>query len=332
MLSTSPADSRALRALLTDAARFDAEYGGGLSNHLPMALTALARLGADDERLAQFAQRYSQRLNPAAPPEPWSAEQPWRERFGDPQAWPTYRTLFCQWIAYEGAPQVLAQVLPPLMQGVAAAAFHGAIRVAYALAAEHAGELADALAYWACRWFSCGTPRDDGSEREPARVLARLDFARELAPQPLIAQAIAAAAAHARFDAALAPLHVNLRTTLPRLAQIAAERYAAGADLTVLHLVTSAHAVAELLPWIDEPQRLPALAFYARAAAAAWATCKPRDTPLPPLAVLPWSEIVARAIASDDDHVVKLVDSCRAHERASGGAAWAAAASRAVSA
>lgn len=320
-----------LRALLTDGARYDAEYAGGLSNHLPMALAALARLGADDERLAEFARRYAERLHAAAPLEPWPAGQPWRERFGRPDAWPAYRSLFREWIAHEGAPEVLAQTLPSLMQGAAAAAFHGPIRVAYALAANHADELADGLAYWACRWFSCGTPRGGGSEREPARVLARLDFARELPPQPLISQAIALAAAHPRFDAALAPLHVNLSTTLPRLAQIAAERYAADADFTVLHLVTSAHAVAVLLPWIDAPQRLPALADYARAAAAAWATCAPRAASLPPLAMLPWTEIVARALASADDHVIKLVDSCRAHERASGGAAWVAAASRAVS-
>jgi hypothetical protein len=226
---TSPADSRALRALLTDAARFDAEYRGGLSNHLPMALTALTRLGADDERLAEFAQRYAQRLHPATALEAWAAGDPWRGRFGDPLAWPAYRSLFREWIAHEGASAVLAQCLPPLMEGVAAAAFHGAIRVAYALAANHADELADGLAYWSCRWFFCGAPRQGGSEREPARVLARLDFAHELAPQPLIAQAIAAAAAHPHFDASLAPLHVNLRTTLPRLAQIASERFAAGA-------------------------------------------------------------------------------------------------------
>jgi hypothetical protein len=226
---------------------------------------------------------------------------------------------------------MLEQVLPPLFEGVAAAAFHGPIRVAYALAADHAGELADGLAYWACRWFSCGMPRAGGSEREPARVLARLDFAHEIPEQPLIAQAIALAAAHPRFDAALASLHVNARTTLPRLAQIAAERYAAGPDFTLLHLVTGAHAVAVLLPWIDEAQRLPALALFARAAAAAWATCRPRRGTLPPLTVLPWPEVVARALASDDEHVIKLVDSCRAHELASGGAAWVAAASRAVS-
>jgi hypothetical protein len=292
----------------------------------------LTRLGADEDRLAEFAQRYSQRLHAAAPRQPWPAGQPWRERFGDPEAWPAYRTLFREWIAYEGGSNVLAQVLPWLMQGAAAAAFHCPIRVAYALAANHADELADGLAYWSCRWFSCGAPPQGGSEREPARVLARLDFAHELRPQPLISEAIAAAAAHPRFDAALAPLHVNLRTTLARLAQIAAERYAASADFTVLHLVTSAHAVAALLPWIDEPQRLPSLAFYARAAAAAWASCNPPGAPLPTFDVLRWPEILARAIASDDDHSIKLVDSCLALEKASGGAAWVAAASRAVTA
>jgi hypothetical protein len=116
---TSPADSRALRALLTDAARFDAEYRGGLSNHLPMALTALTRLGADDERLAEFAQRYAQRLHPATALEAWAAGDPWRGRFGDPLAWPAYRSLFREWIAHEGASAVLAQCLPPLMEGVA---------------------------------------------------------------------------------------------------------------------------------------------------------------------------------------------------------------------
>jgi hypothetical protein len=39
---------------------------------------------------------------------------------------------------------------------------------------------------------------------------------------------------------------------------------------------------------------------------------------------------VARAIECDDDHAIKLVDSCREHERAYGGAVWSGAASRAL--
>jgi hypothetical protein len=324
-------DSPRLRALLTAAARFDAEYGDSLSNHLPMALGALARLGASDERLDEFEQRYARRLHAAPPAAPWPAGEAWRGSLGEPAAWPRYRSLFREWVAHEGAPEVLAQALPVLMQGVAAAAFHGPIRAAYALAANHADELADALAYWACRWFTCGDAHAGGAQDDPARVFSAFDLARTLPPLRLISQRMAAAAAHPRFAPLADTLHVDARRTLPRLAQLAAERYAAGADFTVLHLVTSAHAVQVLLPWIDESDHLAALAHYARACAAAWAALPPRDAPLPAAPVLPWDEIVARAIESDDEHAIKLVDSCRELEAALGGAAWHLAASRAVS-
>lgn len=318
-----------LHARLADAARFDAEYGPSLSNHLPMALTALARLGASDERLAAFAARYAARLHPAPAAEPWPAGDAWRACFGQPRAWPSYRSLFREWLHHESPGDMLAQVLPPLMQGVGAAAFHGPIRAAYALAANDGDELADALAYWACRWFELGAP-PEGSQADPAVLLAALDLADELAPAPLIAERMAHAVAHPRFDALAGRLHIDLRATLPRLAQLAAERYAASDDFTVLHLVTSAHAMRVLLPWLDEGDRLAALAHYARAFMAGWATRPAQAGHQPPLAVLPWHEIVGRALESDDDHAIKLVDSCREQERAYGGAVWSVAASRSV--
>jgi hypothetical protein len=325
------AASTTLRERLVAAARFDAEYGASLSNHLPMALVALARLGASDERLAEFAQRYAARLHPAPAAEPWPAGDAWRAHLGRPRAWPAYRALFRDWLRHEGAADVLAQTLPVLMAGVGAAAFHGPIRAAYALAANHADELADALAYWACRWFPLGEPAAAGSVVDPAVLLPALDLAGELPDAPLISQRMASAAAHPRFASAADRLHVDLRSTLPRLAHLAAERYAAGADFTVLHLVTSAHAVQVLLPWLDDDAaRREALAHYARAWLAGWATRPPHDAPQPPLAVLPWPEIEARAVESDDEHAIKLVDSCRELERSVGGAAWSVAASRAV--
>jgi hypothetical protein len=326
----SAPDRHFLRARLTHAAQYDAEYGASLSNHLPMALTALARLGASDERLAGFEARYVVRLHAAPPIEPWPAGDAWKPPLGDPLAWPRYRALFREWIEHEGAPTLLAQVLPALMRGVGSAAFHGPIRAAYALAANHADELTDALAYWACRWFECGEALANGEEVDPASVLAAFDFAHELPAVPLIAQRMAAAAAHPRFAPRVARLHVDLQGTLPRLAQLAAERYAVGADFTLLHLVTSAHAMHVLLPWLDEDDRLAALVQYATAFAAAWAALSPRDAPLPPALALPWPEIVARAVASDDEHAIKMVDSCRELEAAFGGAAWSIAASRAI--
>jgi Questin oxidase-like len=325
-----------LRALVTAAARHDAEYGPSLSNHLPMALAALARLGASDERLDEFAQRYARRLAPAPPRQPWPAGEAWRARLGQPAAWPAYQQLFRDWIAHEGAHDLLAQALPPLMRGVGAAAFHGPLRVAYALDLNHADELADGLAYWACRWFDCGAPPHDGSVDDPATVLARLaPLAAAPASAPLISQRMAAMAARGDFMSAVAAWHIDARSTLPRLARLAAERYAAEGDFTVLHLVTSAHAVHRLLPWIDDADgaaRRDAVGAYAVAFAAAWATCAaaPQTTAAPATTVLPWDDLAARAVASDDEHVIKLVDSGRELETAFGGAAWALAASRVV--
>ena len=326
-------DHPTLRHLLKSVLRFDAEYGASLSNHLPMALTALTRLGASDERLHEFAQRYARRLHEAPLIEPWPAGDPWRARFGEPRAWPAYRQLFREWVTVEGGPIVLSQALPALMQGVGAAAFHGPIRAAYALAANHADGLADALAYWACRWFDCGSASLAGGPAiDPAELPRLLDF-----PMPtrrLITEGMAHAAAQPRFVALCQVWHVDAATTLPRLARQAAAWYAASADFTVLHLLTSAHAMQVLLPWLDEDDRSAALAHYVAAYAVGVAAARDgmarEAAQRSAVAVLPWPEIVARAVKSDDDHFIKLVDSARELEAVYGGAGWAQAASRAA--
>ena len=48
--------------------------------------------------------------------------------------------------------------------------------------------------------------------------------------------------------------------------------------------------------------------------------------------LMAWPAIVRRALAQHDEHVIKLVDSCREHERVYGPGPWRAAASRAVAA
>ena len=304
-----------------------AEYAGGLSNHLPMALLALHRLGAPEARLQAFAAGYAARLSPAPAAEGWPAGDAWAPRLGDPTAWPAYRDLFAQWLTFEDADAVLRQVLPRLMQGCGGAAFHGLIRTAYAVQAGHRAELADALAYWACRWLDLG--RGDAasaSEDDPAAVLRTVPVPRRAPAGDLIFQRMQAVAAQPRFAGAVARLRVG-DDTLQRLARGAAHLYAASGNFTVLHLLTSAHALRVLMPWLDD-EPLAAVRHYWRAYAAAWAASGARDVGPPEL--LAWPQIVARAVASDDEHVVKLVDSCREQETAYGGAEWRHAAARAL--
>ena len=327
-----------LHTQLDRSLRFDAEYGSKLSSHLPMALAALARLGADDERLRRFAQRYAMRvgLRPTPPPEAWPAGDAWQGRFGDPRAWPAYRDLFMQWLGLEGAPAVLAQALPALMRGVGAAAFHGQIRTAHAIHGGHEGELAHALAYWACRWFDLGDASSvAGGERDPAAVLARMRF--DKPRSPLIAERMVLVSALPGFARAAAAFCIedDPAAALQCLALHAATLYARSGNFTVLHLVTSAHAMRVLLSAIDADAARSAIGHYWLAYAAGFASSGLRETDLsslPNTSLRQWPELVATAIASDDDHLIKLIDACREQERAYGGAVWRKAASRAAAA
>lgn len=321
--------SNTLIDLLDECALFDAEYEGGLSNHRSMTLVALAHLGAPDEHLRAYAARYSQRLTAAPPAQSWPPGQAWAQDLGQRPAWPIYRDLFMQWLRHEYAGDVLRQAVPVLMQGCGAAAFHGLIRTAYAMQAAHRQELADALAYWACRWLDLGAEPVEGLLPDPEPLLQRLR--RVPSKADLIFQRMQVAAAQAPFQApfqaTVQQLQVNDQT-LPRLAVLAAQAYAASGNFTALHLVTSAHAARVVLAELEPDDVLLALQPYWRAYAAA--VCVAGLRPLPAVPLLPWASIVSRALTSDDEHEIKLVHSCREQERALGGAVWQQAASRAV--
>jgi Questin oxidase-like len=324
-------DAGALHGLLDQAQSFDAEYGDGLSNHLPMALVALARLGASEARLAEFSARYAQRrrLRPARAAQAWPAGDAWPSRFGQRAAWPAYRDLFAQWLAHEGAGDVLAQVLPALMPGCAAAAFHGLIRTAYGLQASHAGEVADGLAHWAAWHQPLGALPD-----LPARTADPVDLLRTLragrSKARLIAGRMADAARDGHVNRAVAPLAIDEHTPR-RLAQAAAFAYAESGNFTALHLLTASHAMWVVAPLADDGHAAWRAFWQAYAHGVVAAGLRPRAA----APLLGWDEIVARAIASDDEHVVKLVDSARELPRlldAADDTAWRRAASRAVAA
>ena len=107
--------SDVLDELLKAGREFDSLYKDGLSNHLSMALIALQRMGADEETLRAFFERYSKRLEPSR------AQAPERD---------------------------VAEALAKLSLGVGAAAFHGLIQTAYAIEHGEPLEIARALEAW----------------------------------------------------------------------------------------------------------------------------------------------------------------------------------------
>ena len=102
----------------------------------------------------------------------------------------------------------------------------------------------------------------------------------------------------------------DLQSAIASLAALAAERYVASPNFTVLHMITGMRALRVLSPWIESEEGVQPILI--RAFTAAYLAAR-----VVPLAVAPephlhmWPEVIAAAIASDDDHVIKLVHACR---------------------
>ncbi len=302
-----------LTAWLDLAQAYAPEYGGSLSTHLPMALVALNSLAADSPRMHAFFSTISARLN-AAPPTA-AACNDWLELRGDRAAFASVRAHFLQAIADRGRDAVLRQVLPSLIDGVGAVAFHGLLRTAFATVANHDAELASGLAVWATGYlplssFVAAEPKEAGSANVAdwlAHMAAKGDAWR-VHTGMITPQMRAFVRTPAFLDGAdRLAIHDN---TLRDLAAQALAIYLRTKNFTVLHLITSAHALRLLMPRLDEP--LVAVRHYAHAyAAGVAASGVAGDSPMMAVDVLPWPDVMRAAIASDDEHVVKLVYACR---------------------
>lgn len=310
-----------LHTLLDSNLQLPPEYRDQLTNHLPMALHALQSLGASAERMRSFYATYVQRFHglnlPATAIVSAAQLANWRALRGLADAYPELLACFNGLMAQDGMDTTLRRALPELLPGVAAAAFHGLIRTAHAVEAGHTGELAAALACWAWRWQPLPAP-------PMTYPLLGLDtWASRLAREAsgwqsdgsLISARMLEASQSSIYEGLAGSLvpALSLEARIAELAGLAAERYVANPNFTVLHMITGLRAFRLLLPWLEHTQRedgLQAVLAHNFTAAYLAAGLVPSNEP-PVVSALSWAQVVTAAIASDDEHVIKLVHACQ---------------------
>jgi hypothetical protein len=316
--SSRTASHAVLHRLLDDSLAFAPEFDGTLANHLPMALAALAGLGASEAQMQAFQAHYATRLQ-AAPPAaatPPTAVQDWRAMRGRAGAgFAPLRALFATALSRHGRDAVLREALPALLDGAAGSALHGPIRVAHAIESAHEGELAAALGYWAATWTPLPAPQAPAAGFASAAdwleaLAARLQQAEPTwrATAAMISDRMQQAAQTSAYaELAGSPFGDMLRldARLADLARAAAARYAATGNFTVLHLATGARAAKRLSAWLSPQAPACAALLHAVAAASLAARATPRGFHADDRAT--WDDVRRQACASDDDHVIKLV-------------------------
>ncbi len=308
-----------LRELLDANARFGLS-ARGTTNHCPMALIALAGMGASPARLQAFFDRWEREYAlRAAPVDIVISRGEWSRYLGNPAAFGVLRVCFLDWITNVGPIAVVTEVLREVPFAPATQAFHGIIRLAYGIEVRHAGEIASGLA----SLISSHLPVDAliNENRAAQSIDAGFDHVvRAMSGVDLqgssITSRLRAVATDERFASAVlapppdAPL-------LDTLAQAAIEAYWRHADFTILHMVTATRAariVFDELPDTLVEQLLPRL-WIALCAAYVTVGGRKNGSAASPDTALDWIDVCKLAVDSNDDHVIKMAYTCLCEDR-----------------
>lgn len=138
--------------------KYGPTFGGGLSNHLPMGQVALYRLIDDLEAVTILTNHYVA-----------AAELPLLEalkmvvidiedELGNIDAYGAYVDFFEIEIKEKGLDQAIKDALRILYKGLIGGAFHGVIRLAYAMESNNEDEIIRALAYYASEYLALPSP------------------------------------------------------------------------------------------------------------------------------------------------------------------------------
>ncbi|GMG88027.1 questin oxidase family protein [Biformimicrobium ophioploci] len=295
--------------LLEAGQKFHYLYGNRLANHLPMALIALDRLGATQAQLQGYFDKASTRLQPIeASAGASDLHFPALRGRGEHYFLPA-KQFFQEQIAAHGREKTIREFLPRLLPSIATSAFHAMIRLAYAVDARHAEETAAALAYWTVDYqefpsnaetkpHNCARIIADVTERYPKIEFSKgiiVDHMLDVVRQPDWMQT------------KVQPENINLED----IARVALDAYLGTGDFTLLHGVTSCHAMRLLLPFCDNPRF--ALRCYWEGLVVAYLSTGPKPVVSPELnrEELPgWNTLIQGACASSNDHRIKLTYSC----------------------
>jgi hypothetical protein len=304
----------ATRARIEAAHDRSAMYRGGFASHHPMAITALDAMGAGAEDMDRFESHYLRNLEPMAPAIVTIEPGDEAAHLGSPRAFPEWVLYFSRAISAEGPDAVLHRWIPRLMPAVAAGAFHGAIRTAFALESEARDELAHGLAYWAAVYECLPEAPVPSGARSPQEALVQLARDPALAGKRLAGGSIVArtraATRLAQFRDCVASVD-PASLTLDEIAGALLRAYAATGDFTLLHGVTGTHAFRLLLPYASDSNAALHDLWAALVAAYIGAGSPPTDGwALKGAHTLDWREIHARAVKREDEHDIKLAYSC----------------------
>jgi len=290
-----------------------------------MAAEALVRLGRADA-VQHWLDGYVKRLDGAPRPSDRVTDATWRDALGRLNRVADWEDYLRDQLAQEPWRDVLARWWPRLLPGVAAAATHGIIRTSHAARSlataeeddQRRDELARALAYWAASYLQLPVTARPGGTLDPATAIRELPVLDGPDRGGMITARLKEGLPRVEgLDNAVAALRPPADAG-PGLRALAAEftrvflGYGRAQPITFLHAVTAPVAAYSALPLLPPRLARPTYDALWQVGAALYAVHAGGVTPEPlPATTPPQAEDLAdRAVATGDEHAIKLTEAC----------------------
>ncbi|MDQ2869377.1 MAG: questin oxidase family protein [Acidobacteriota bacterium] len=302
------------------------EYGGGLSNHGPMAADALIVLGRN-EAVVPWLERYRRGLDSAPAARRAIGAGDWSEALGRYDRVGDWTAFFRKELLERPWTEVVSLWCERLAPGISAAAFHGVLRAAYAArnmrrseSPARRRELAEGLAYWAARSMRLPerpTYKHPETLRTPSDVLSTLEsLPASQRGEGLIDERLQALNDLPSFSrvADLVDSSSDPSVFLTRVTEAFAAACLAHATpssaIAWVHTVTGPSAVRLLLPHVNPPTARSLARYAWQGAAGIYAAY---SLPVPRLGAGGedrGDDLVDRAVRTGDEHAFKFVETC----------------------
>lgn len=298
-----------------------------LTNHGPMAAEVLVRRG-HAEAVPGWVDAYAHRLDELPTATDRIDDRTWHEALGDGRRIGDWTAYFSEQMRERPWREVLVTWWPRLLPGVVAGATHGVIRVSHAVRALLAGdvspaatrELAHGLAFWAARMRSVPGAADPAGQLEVAAALDALPRVPD--QRGTVATRFGQLDAMPGWSGSLRALRApadpdQARARLADLVAAATARYLThghASPVLLVHTATAPNAVLHTLPALPRELWSSSLAaVWAASAAIIAAYAPPEPAPRAELPVVTpgpdaVADLVDRATAHGDEHVIKFAD------------------------
>ena len=294
--------------------KYSSQYKGELATHLPMALVALERMEASPERLQAYSDHYVKRLVlRQTMTQVEITAQNWGSYVGQNKYHTEFLVYFKKCLEELGLELTLQKHLPILFRGVGGGAFHGLIRLGYAVETNNTEEIYQALGYWAVSYLELDMPAEMPmtQDKSPKEVFDELSLAFEgnKVSAPNIARRMELIGHMEGFQRICSQVRwtdLNCQT----IASLVLALFAQTADFTAMHAVTANHAFRTVSSLYSVDGTSCRHFFVALAAAYVSIRAPKMIGELPSLPSITWQELMDRAVQSNDDHVPKIVYTC----------------------